>query len=133
AESGAILVSDYAKGVVDRGLVADLVGMVRRAGSGAPIIVDPKSADLAGYEGCTAITPNLREAEIASRLSIRTDEDLREAGRLIREVTGARWVLITRGEKGMALISEDGSIDLIAAKAREVYDVTGAGDTVLAY
>lgn len=131
--SAAVVVSDYAKGVVDTGLLGEIATMLQRAGSKAPIIVDPKSSDFGGYAGCFAITPNQREAEIASRLPIRTDEDLRKAGRHIHETTGAAWVLITRGEKGMALVGADGSMVLIGADAREVYDVTGAGDTVLAY
>ena len=129
----AVFVSDYAKGVVDEDLVAEVVSMARLAGRSIPVIVDPKSADFVRYRGCDGITPNQRESEIAARLPIVGEDDLREAARRLREVCGARWVLITRGEKGMALSDGPGSLHLVATKAREVYDVTGAGDTVLAY
>jgi D-beta-D-heptose 7-phosphate kinase/D-beta-D-heptose 1-phosphate adenosyltransferase len=127
-----ILVSDYAKGVVDARFVADLRERLDRTGHAVPVVVDPKSPDFSQYRGCTAITPNLVEAEAAARMTIRSDADLEEAGRRLRAACGADWVLITRGENGMALCGER-SLDIIPAVPREVYDVTGAGDTVLAY
>ena len=132
-ECGAILVSDYAKGVVDSRLVADIAALVAAQAPGIPIIVDPKTQDLSRYAGCFAITPNSKESEAAARMAIASEEDLVEAARRIRESSGARCVLITRGEKGMALSQPDGRLDLIAAQAREIYDVTGAGDIVMAY
>lgn len=130
----AIFVSDYAKGMVDRDLVRAIAAAASaHPGARTPLIVDPKSSDMSLYAGCTAITPNLREAESAARMPIHTDDDAREAARRIREVTGATWVLITRGEKGVVLSGPDGGLEVIPARAREVYDVTGAGDTVLAY
>jgi D-beta-D-heptose 7-phosphate kinase/D-beta-D-heptose 1-phosphate adenosyltransferase len=129
----AVLVSDYAKGVVDEGLVPEIAAMARRAGRPLPVIVDPKSHDFARYRGCDGITPNQRESEIAAQVTIGGEEDLREVARRLRERCGAPWVLITRGEKGMALSDGPDSLHLVATKAREVYDVTGAGDTVLAY
>ena len=129
----AIFVSDYAKGIVDENLVPEIVAMALRAGRSIPVIVDPKSPDFARYRGCRGITPNQRESEIAAHIAIATEADLREAAGRMREACGARWVLITRGEKGMALSDGPDSLHLVATKAREVYDVTGAGDTVLAY
>jgi D-beta-D-heptose 7-phosphate kinase/D-beta-D-heptose 1-phosphate adenosyltransferase len=126
----AILVSDYAKGVVTG---ETLAATIDQSAGRIPVIVDPKSLDFGLYRGCTAITPNRAEAEAATRLTLRTDGDLDEAVQRIRAACGARDVLITLGDEGMILSHEGRPIDRIAARAREVYDVTGAGDTVLAY
>src|SRR5262249_23771449 len=130
--SDGVFVSDYAKRMVDRGLLEDVMAHAGATGS-IPVIVDPKSSDFRLYAGCTAITPNLREAEIATGRTIACEDDLREAAFRLRDATGASWILITMGEKGMALSGADGSLAVIPTRAREVYDVTGAGDTVLAY
>ncbi|HEX4823361.1 MAG TPA: D-glycero-beta-D-manno-heptose 1-phosphate adenylyltransferase [Candidatus Polarisedimenticolaceae bacterium] len=123
----AVLVSDYAKGVVDAALVAEL------AATGAPVVVDPKVPDFSAYAGCRAITPNRKEAEAATGLTLASEADVREAARRIRAATGAQHVLVTLGERGMAVVSGDEELVVVPASAREVYDVTGAGDTVLAY
>jgi D-beta-D-heptose 7-phosphate kinase/D-beta-D-heptose 1-phosphate adenosyltransferase len=130
---GAILVSDYAKGVVDRGLVADIAAIVRDQGRQVPILVDPKLADLSAYAGCDAITPNRKEAEAATGLAITTEADVAEAASRVRAATGAKHVLITLGERGLAIATGGDAIEVVPTQAREVYDVTGAGDTVLAY
>jgi D-beta-D-heptose 7-phosphate kinase/D-beta-D-heptose 1-phosphate adenosyltransferase len=98
-----------------------------------PVIVDPKAADLAIYRGCTAITPNRREAETGTGMTIGDEASIEEAARRIARVTDASIVLITLGERGMALWAAAGELRMIASRAREVFDVTGAGDTVLAY
>jgi D-beta-D-heptose 7-phosphate kinase/D-beta-D-heptose 1-phosphate adenosyltransferase len=85
------------------------------------------------YRGCDAITPNRKETEVATGTPIATDDDLAKAALAVRQASGASHVLITLGERGMALARPDGSIEMIPAQAREVFDVTGAGDTVLAY
>lgn len=97
------------------------------------MVVDPKASDVSTYRGCTAITPNEHEAEIASGISVASDAGLEEAARRIGAAAGCGWVLVTRGERGMALSGPHGPLAHIPAEAREVYDVTGAGDTVLAY
>jgi D-beta-D-heptose 7-phosphate kinase/D-beta-D-heptose 1-phosphate adenosyltransferase len=97
------------------------------------VIVDPKSSDFTVYHGATAITPNRKEAEAASGMVIGDDPALARAGRRLREVAAASYVLVTLGERGMALVGPDDALDLLPAEAREVFDVTGAGDTVLAY
>src|SRR5262245_7693993 len=130
---GAVFVSDYAKGVVDERLVADLRSALGASGRDVPIVVDPKSSDFTRYMGATAVTPNQREAEIAAGMTITGPADLAEAARRIRAACRAPWVLITRGEKGMALSDPQGAIHEVPARALEVFDVTGAGDTVLAY
>lgn len=124
----AVLVSDYLKGTVTRA-VMDAVREI--AGPTVPVIVDPKIPHLASYGGATLITPNSQEAEAATHRRIRTDEDARDAARDFRMRAPCRAVLITRGEHGMWL--SDATTDrAIPASAREVSDVTGAGDTVVA-
>jgi D-beta-D-heptose 7-phosphate kinase/D-beta-D-heptose 1-phosphate adenosyltransferase len=124
-----VAVSDYAKGVVDAALVGEIAGLA----AGKPVVVDPKSADVSRYRGCTVITPNAREARLASGVEVEDELGLRAAAAHIRERSGAGAVLITRGERGMALDEADGAFHLIPTQAREVFDVTGAGDTVHAY
>jgi rfaE bifunctional protein kinase chain/domain len=125
----AIVVSDYLKGVVTQG-VMEAVLAVAGAG-GVPVLVDPKIPHLDSYRGATLVTPNHHEAEIATHLRVRTDEDARAAARAFRTRTGCNGVLITRGDQGMWLLAPDAEGTLHAA-AREVADVTGAGDTVIA-
>jgi D-beta-D-heptose 7-phosphate kinase/D-beta-D-heptose 1-phosphate adenosyltransferase len=125
----ALLVSDYLKGAITRPAIEALVAL-KRAGA-APLIIDPKMPHLACYAGATLITPNHHEAEVATRRRIRTDEDARDAARELRAHARCDAVLITRGEHGMWLC--DGAAEgAIPAVAREVADVTGAGDTVVA-
>ena len=124
--ASALLVSDYLKGAITRGVVKALL---RHANT--PLIVDPKIPHLACYAGATLITPNHHEAEIATHRRVRTDEDAREAARDFRTRAQCGAVLITRGEQGMWL-HESGSEGSIPAVTREVSDVTGAGDTVVA-
>jgi D-beta-D-heptose 7-phosphate kinase/D-beta-D-heptose 1-phosphate adenosyltransferase len=124
-----VLISDYAKGFVD----GDLVRAVARTVAGPiPIVVDPKARDVARYRGCTAITPNRAEAEAASGRAIASDADVTAAALAISAACGAVQVLVTRGDRGLSLW--DGRrVTHVPARAREVYDVTGAGDTVIAY
>ena len=125
----AVLISDYAKGFVD----ASLVRRVAEAAAGRiPVVVDPKARDLSRYRGCTAITPNRAEAEASSGRTISGDEDVAAAAEALAAGCGARQVLITRGDRGLSLWEPE-RVTHVPARAREVYDVTGAGDTVIAY
>lgn len=126
---GAIVVSDYLKGAVTGRLVAELTEVARRRG--VPLLVDPKIPHIGYYRGATLVTPNHHEAEIATHMRIRTDEDARDAARAFRGRAGCDGVLITRGEHGMWLLTPEGE-GALPATAREVADVTGAGDTVIA-
>ena len=133
AGADALLVSDYLKGAVTRSVVD---GLLRSAKASAgrpaiPLIVDPKIPHLSCYAGATLVTPNHQEAEAATHLRIRTDDEARAAGREFRRRASCAAALITRGEHGMWL-SADGEEGSVAANAREVADVTGAGDTVVA-
>ena len=125
----AIVISDYLKGTVTRTLVARLVALAQARG--VPLLVDPKIPHLDYYAGATLVTPNHHEAEIATHLRIRGEDDARMAARAFRDRAGASGVLITRGEHGMWLL-DDASEGHLPATAREVADVTGAGDTVIA-
>ena len=122
----ALLVSDYLKGAITRGVVEALL---RHAPT--PLVVDPKIPHLACYAGATLVTPNHHEAEVATHLRLRTDDDARLAARDFRTRARCDAVLITRGEHGMWL-SESAGEGSIPAVTREVSDVTGAGDTVVA-
>jgi rfaE bifunctional protein kinase chain/domain len=125
----AIVISDYLKGSVTRPLVARAVAIARDRR--IPILVDPKVPHLDYYSGVTLLTPNNAEAETASHMRIRTNAEAKAAARAIRDRLGCRSVLITRGESGMWLLDEHGEGHLPSA-TREVADVTGAGDTVIA-
>ena len=114
--------SDYLKGTITR-VVIDALRM--------PIIVDPKIPHLACYAGATLVTPNHYEAETATHMRIWSDDDARAAARAFREAARCDAVLVTRGEHGMWL-SDAGVEGAIPAVAREVSDVSGAGDTVVA-
>ncbi len=126
----ALILSDYQKGVLTPRLMKALLALARRAG--VPVLVDPKVRHFALYKRVAVITPNQAEAEQASGLRIRNDQDLERAGRSILKTLGCGAVLITRGEHGMSLFPKDAGTVHIPTTAREVYDVTGAGDTVIA-
>jgi D-beta-D-heptose 7-phosphate kinase/D-beta-D-heptose 1-phosphate adenosyltransferase len=126
---GAALVSDYLKGTVTRRVVEAIVA-ARRA-STAPVVVDPKIPHLACYAGATLVTPNQHEAEAATHRRIRNDDDARAAARDFRDRAACGAVLVTRGEHGMWLCAPEAE-GAVGAVAREVSDVTGAGDTVAA-
>jgi D-beta-D-heptose 7-phosphate kinase/D-beta-D-heptose 1-phosphate adenosyltransferase len=127
--AGVLLVSDYQKGVISRRLMAHLVARAHERG--VPLLVDPKVPHLDFYRGATLVTPNHPEAEVASGQRIRTLDDAREAASTIVARAGVGGVLITLGERGMWLTA-GGEEGALAATAREVSDVTGAGDTVIA-
>ena len=124
----AILLSDYLKGVISRNVAESAV----RAGDRrhVPLLVDPKVPHIDYYAGATVITPNHHEAEAVTHMRIRSSAEARDAARRFRERVPCGAVLITRGEHGMWLAGPEGEADL-QAEAREVADVTGAGDTVI--
>ena len=124
----AILISDYLKGVISRDVAQAAVAATRA--HGIPLLVDPKVPHLEYYRGATLVTPNHHEAEAITHMRIRSAADASRAAKRIRELVGCECVLITRGEHGMWLLDRHGEADL-PAEAREVADVTGAGDTVI--
>ncbi len=128
-ELSCIVVSDYAKGVVSSALMAELTRMA--ALRKIPVIVDPKVEHFGYYKGVTVITPNHLEATQAAGLHGDDDQTINQAGAVIRQRLGCQSVLITRGEKGMSLYEGEGTSWHLPTQARQVYDVTGAGDTVI--
>ena len=136
ADFDAVIVSDYSKGVVNEQLMTSLHQLLEelrtRTGRPVPLVVDPKPANLHRFVGATVITPNNHEASQISGIDIVDDQSLLAAARLIREEIDCSGVLITRGEAGMALLEGDQALVTIPTMAKEVYDVTGAGDTVAA-
>jgi D-beta-D-heptose 7-phosphate kinase/D-beta-D-heptose 1-phosphate adenosyltransferase len=96
------------------------------------LVVDPKVEHFSSYKGVTVVTPNHLEATQAAGVHGDDDTAINEAGETIRQRLGCQSVLITRGEKGMSVFEMDGSSFHIPTMARQVYDVTGAGDTVIA-
>ena len=125
----AIIVSDYMKGCVTRQVMQAAVSA--GADRGAPVLVDPKIPHLDYYSGATIVTPNHHEAEAATLRRVRSEDEARTAARIFRERANCRDVLMTRGDQGVWLLSSELEGYLPAA-SREVADVTGAGDTVIA-
>jgi len=104
---------------------------IMRIAANKIIVVDPKTKYAIHYKGVTLVTPNNYEAGVMANIEIKNKEDLVKAGKKLLESLQSN-ILITRGEKGMSLFEKDGNITEIETKAKEVYDVTGAGDTVVA-
>jgi rfaE bifunctional protein kinase chain/domain len=125
-----VLVSDYLKGTITPGVMGGAIAAGQRLD--APVLVDPKIPHLDYYAGASLVTPNHSEAEVATHLRIRTDEEARAAAREFRRRAKCDAVLLTRGDQGMWLLDRDGIEGSFPAAAREVADVTGAGDTVIA-
>jgi D-beta-D-heptose 7-phosphate kinase/D-beta-D-heptose 1-phosphate adenosyltransferase len=134
-DADAIIFEDYDKGVVSAELIQGVLFRARQEGK--PVVVDPKVENFWNYKGVTSITPNHKEAGAALNRKINDEAGLVEVGEEILERLGLESLLITRGEQGMSLFRRVGDarrlrVDHIPTKAREVYDVTGAGDTVVA-
>jgi D-beta-D-heptose 7-phosphate kinase/D-beta-D-heptose 1-phosphate adenosyltransferase len=125
-----VLVSDYGKGVVSSRLMARIVSSAEKHGKG--VTVDPKGFDYAKYAGASLITPNTREASLASGIEIVDDQSLAAAGFRLLERVPIERLLITCGKDGMVLFERRQEPYRITAEAKEVYDVSGAGDTVVA-
>lgn len=129
---GAVILSDYGKGVfAGKAFAQELIRTCRS--SGVPVVVDPKGIDWSRYEGATGITPNTAELEAVAGEELESDESrLVDAAGSIRKRCHLDWLLVTRGAHGMCMIEANQEPLLIPAQAREVYDVSGAGDTVIA-
>jgi D-beta-D-heptose 7-phosphate kinase/D-beta-D-heptose 1-phosphate adenosyltransferase len=129
----ALVCSDYSKGVLTGDTLARAIALARSLGK--PVIIDPKSRDLGRYAGATVITPNAREAAAATGVDCDTDHGVATAARRISEAIGGGIVVVTRGGRGMSVFEPDGGegrVTHLPTQSREVHDVTGAGDTVIA-
>lgn len=128
-EIDGIVISDYAKGVVTEGLIKKVIPWAKK--KGIPVVVDPKVDRLSYYKNVSIITPNHLEASQGSGIEIEDEKSLCRAGRRLLKKLNCEAVLITRGEHGMSLFEKNGKVTHIPTEAKEVYDVTGAGDTVV--
>ena len=125
AQADVLMIEDYGKGVLQPSLLKEIIRQARRLGK--PVLVDPKPKNFPYYRGAAVITPNRKEAFEASNCT-----DVDKAGKSLLKKMEAKAVLMTLGEKGMALFEKDKPVFTLPATAREVYDVSGAGDTVIA-
>ncbi|MFH1429730.1 MAG: D-glycero-beta-D-manno-heptose-7-phosphate kinase [Candidatus Margulisiibacteriota bacterium] len=125
----AVLISDYNKGVLSPEITQYIIqtGIKRNK----IVSVDPKGDDFAKYTGATIVTPNMKEAETASRITCRIDKNLQKIGLKLLTITKSEYLLVTRGDKGMTLFYPDSPSFHIPTVAKAVYDVTGAGDTAV--
>lgn len=129
-EVGAVLLSDYLKGVLTPALLQQVIRLCRQAE--IPVIVDPKGDNFSRYHGATLMTPNRREAELATGIVINDDESLYKAGTRLLHDQQLDALVLTRSEEGMSLFAAGGKVKHLPTEAREVFDVSGAGDTVVA-
>ncbi len=130
---GALIVSDYAKGIIGPQVMEEVRELCRR--HQIPWVVDPKPAHRALYQGATLMTPNRKETAELSGLPADSDTEVAAAGKMLLDNLGLSGLLITRSEKGMALFTPDAEHSapwMIPTMAQEVFDVSGAGDTVIA-
>ncbi len=131
AQAKAMVLSDYGKGVLTEPVLRRLIDAA--AERGVPVIVDPKGSDYARYAGATLVTPNRRELAEATGRTVEGDAGIVETAAALIEASGVNGVLVTRSQDGMTLVRGGGAEPLhLSATAREVYDVSGAGDTVVA-
>lgn len=125
----SVVLSDYGKGVLTDAVVARLIHAARAAGK--PVVVDPKGRNFRRYAGATVLTPNRRELQEATGLPVDGTEAIVAGARSLIKACDLAAVLVTRSQEGMTLVMRDGAVHNLAASAREVFDVSGAGDTVM--
>jgi D-beta-D-heptose 7-phosphate kinase/D-beta-D-heptose 1-phosphate adenosyltransferase len=129
-ECAALVLSDYSKGALTQRVLKRSIALARRRK--IPVLVDPKLRNFPAYRRVNLITPNTSEAQVVTQLPIEGPHDLERAAKSILSSLRCDGCLITRGEQGMSLYQQRKSAVHIGATAREVFDVTGAGDTVIA-
>jgi D-beta-D-heptose 7-phosphate kinase/D-beta-D-heptose 1-phosphate adenosyltransferase len=130
AETDAVIVSDYAKGTLTDEVLVQVMRSARDAAK--PVLVDPKGKDYRKYAGASVLTPNRREAAEACRLEESDPNAVERAGSILLDELGLQHVLITEGEHGMTLFGRGESPFHLDASVHQVFDVTGAGDSVIA-
>tara|TARA_Y100001970_G_scaffold267935_1_gene358543 strand:+ start:2349 stop:3809 length:1461 start_codon:yes stop_codon:yes gene_type:complete len=129
-DSDVLVISDYAKGLINQEVSESLINAANLAN--IKIIVDPKGPDFKKYKNCQIITPNRHELSIATDLKTDSSTEIIDAARKLMESFDIDHTLVTRSAEGISLISRNGCVEHLPADAREVYDVSGAGDTVVA-
>jgi D-beta-D-heptose 7-phosphate kinase/D-beta-D-heptose 1-phosphate adenosyltransferase len=130
AQAQVVVLSDYGKGLLSPTTIDHIISSATQRG--IPVFVDPKSRDFRRYYGATCITPNLKELAAASGLDVDSQESAVAAAKQVLLDAAAKAILVTRSEKGMLLVDDGGGQRSVPARAREVFDVSGAGDTVIA-
>lgn len=128
-EVSVVILSDYGKGVLTPTMLSTLIAEANNLGK--PVVIDPKGTDYSKYNGAYLITPNRKELAEATRMQVDSDEEIIVAARHLMDSFCIKNVLVTRGDKGMTLVASD-EIHHLPAQAKEVFDVSGAGDTVVA-
>lgn len=129
-QSQAVILSDYAKGTLPEPFIKRIIDAASKLN--IPVIVDPKGDDYKRYKGATVLTPNYGEFLAAVKKSVLTEDEILTHGQRLIQRLNLKALVVTRSEKGMSIITNDGNKHDIPTKARDVYDITGAGDTVLA-
>ncbi len=129
-EADAVVISDYAKGTISPRIAQRAIDAARKAGK--PVIVDTKTSDIQAFRGANLLTPNARELSALTGLPVQSDLDVETASAKLIGDLQLSGVVVTRAERGMSVIAQGGKALHLAAEAREVFDVSGAGDTVLA-
>ncbi len=124
----ALIIEDYGKGVISARLLQEIVPLAKKYDK--TVVVDPKEEHFSYYQGVTLITPNHHEAQQVVGIKIGDEENLKRVGEELRKKLGCEAVLITRGEDGMSLFESNGQVTHISTVAQDVFDVSGAGDTV---
>lgn len=124
-----VVLSDYGKGLLTQGLIRQTLRIAK--GAQKFVMVDPKVKHFFYYKGATVVTPNTAEASSASKIPIHDERSLHRAGRVLLKRLKCEALVITRGEEGMAIFEPNQNPILVPTEAKEVYDVTGAGDTVI--
>jgi D-beta-D-heptose 7-phosphate kinase/D-beta-D-heptose 1-phosphate adenosyltransferase len=126
----AVLISDYGKGVVTPAIAQRVIGAARERG--VRTFVDPKGADYRDYLGCSWLKPNRAELGVLTHRPVRSHAETLEAARMLRKSMPGVSILVTEGGEGMTLLGAEGGEEHVESERRQVFDVTGAGDTVLA-
>jgi D-beta-D-heptose 7-phosphate kinase/D-beta-D-heptose 1-phosphate adenosyltransferase len=130
AEADAVVLSDYAKGVLGDRVLKAAIEIARKVGK--PVIADPKSQKFARYDGVSVLTPNAKELAAATGMPVGTDDEAAAAASAVLNRTSIGALVVTRSERGMTILERGRAPVHLPARAREVFDVSGAGDTVLA-
>jgi D-beta-D-heptose 7-phosphate kinase/D-beta-D-heptose 1-phosphate adenosyltransferase len=129
-EYEGIVISDYNKGLISEALMQRVLPLAQEAKR--PVFVDPKVTNFSHYSPVTLITPNHHEAESIVHFPCHSDREVERAGRNILSRISTQYLILKRGEQGMSVFDTGGAVHHIPTIAKEVYDVTGAGDTVIA-
>jgi len=131
-DCSAVVVSDYGKGIVSESFMRGLQGLIKVSARQIPLLVDPKPQNFTFYRGVTLLTPNAKETSESVAMPVKSTQNIVTAGRAMLEKLECRHLVTTLGSRGMAVFEDSENIYHIPTTGRQVFDVTGAGDTVIA-